>query len=94
VAGQGDPEQDLFTIQSLLEPEIALDIRLTTPEVDACQLAREAVERGVHMIIVSGGDGTISAAAEAVVGTSIPLGVISRGTANAFASALTLPKHH
>lgn len=91
VAGQGDPEQDLLTIQSLLEPEIALDIRLTTPEVDAGQLAREAVERGVHMIIVSGGDGTISAAAEAVVGTSIPLGVISRGTANAFASALTLP---
>jgi len=91
VAGQGDPEQDLLTIQSLLEPEIALDIRLTTPEVDAGQLAREAVERGAHMIIVSGGDGTISAAAEAVVGTSIPLGVISRGTANAFASALTLP---
>lgn len=91
VAGQGDPEQDLLTIQSLLEPEIALDICLTTPEVDAGQLAREAVERGVHMIIVSGGDGTISAAAEAVVGTSIPLGVISRGTANAFASALTLP---
>lgn len=91
VAGQGDPEQDLWKIQSLLEPEIELDIRLTTPEVDAGQLAREAVERGVHMIIVSGGDGTLSAAAEAVVGTSIPLGVISRGTANAFASALALP---
>ncbi|HEY9835214.1 MAG TPA: YegS/Rv2252/BmrU family lipid kinase [Stenomitos sp.] len=91
VAGQGDPEQDLWIIQSLLEPEIELDIRLTTPEVDAGQLAREAVERGVHMMIVSGGDGTISAAAEAVVGTRIPLGVISRGTANAFAAALGLP---
>jgi YegS/Rv2252/BmrU family lipid kinase len=91
VAGQGDPDQDLLTIQSLLEPEIELDIRLTTPEVDAGQLASEAVERGVHMIIVSGGDGTLSAAAEAVVGTNIPLGVISRGTANAFASALALP---
>ncbi len=91
VAGRSDPEQDLLTIQRLLEPEIDLDIRLTTPEVDANQLAREAVERGAHMIIVSGGDGTISAAAEAVVGTNIPLGVISRGTANAFASALTIP---
>ncbi len=91
VAGRSDPEQDLLTIQTLLEPEIDLDIRLTTPEVDANQLAREAVERGAHMIIVSGGDGTISAAAEAVVGTNIPLGVISRGTANAFASALTIP---
>jgi YegS/Rv2252/BmrU family lipid kinase len=91
VAGQGDPEQDLLNIQTLLEPEIDLDIRLTTPEVEAGQLAREAVERGVEMIIVSGGDGTLSAAADAVVGTNIPLGIISRGTANAFASALTLP---
>lgn len=91
VAGQSDPEQDLLTIETLLAPEIDLDIRLTTPEVDASQLAQEAVERGVHMIIASGGDGTLSATAEALVGTNIPLGVISRGTANAFASALGIP---
>ena len=91
VAGQSDPEQDLLTIETLLAPEIDLDIRLTTPEVDAGQLAQEAVERGVHMIIASGGDGTLSAAANALVGTNIPLGIISRGTANAFASALGIP---
>ncbi len=91
VAGQSDPEQDLLTIQTLLEPEIDLDIKLTTPEIDAGQLAQEAVDRGVHMIIASGGDGTLSATAEALVGTNIPLGVISRGTANAFASALRIP---
>jgi len=91
VAGQSDPEQDLLTIETLLAPEIDLDIRLTTPEVDAGQLAHEAVERGVHMIIASGGDGTLSAAANALVGTNIPLGIISRGTANAFASALGIP---
>lgn len=91
VAGQSDPEQDLLEIRSLLETEIDLDIRLTTPEVDASQLAQEAVERGAQMIIASGGDGTLSAAAAAVVRTNIPLGVISRGTANAFASALTIP---
>ena len=91
VAGQSDPEQDLSSIRALLEPEIDLDIRLTTPEVDAGQLAQEAVKQGVHTIIASGGDGTLSAAAEALMGTSIPLGVISRGTANAFASALGIP---
>jgi len=91
VAGQSDPEQDLLTIETLLAPEIDLDIRLTTPDVDAGQLAHEAVERGVHMIIASGGDGTLSAAANALVGTNIPLGIISRGTANAFASALGIP---
>ncbi|HEY9650981.1 MAG TPA: YegS/Rv2252/BmrU family lipid kinase, partial [Coleofasciculaceae cyanobacterium] len=88
---QGDPEQDLLKIRTLLESEIDLDIRLTTPEIDANQLAREAIERRVHMIIAAGGDGTLSATAEALVGSNIPLGIISRGTANAFASALGIP---
>jgi YegS/Rv2252/BmrU family lipid kinase len=91
VAGQGDPDQDLAVIRSLLEPEIGLDIRVTTAEVGADVLAREAVERQVDAVIVSGGDGTLSAAAAALVSTSIPLGIISRGTANAFANALDLP---
>lgn len=91
VAGQSDPEQDLATIRRILEPAFNLDIRLTTPDVGANQLAREAVERGAAMIIASGGDGTLSATAEAVVGTGTPLGVISRGTANAFATALEIP---
>lgn len=91
VAGQSDPEQDLIQIREILEPHIELDICLTTEEVGADQLAREAVERGVDLLIASGGDGTLSAAAVALVGTSIPFGVISRGTANAFATALGIP---
>ncbi|HEY9845277.1 MAG TPA: YegS/Rv2252/BmrU family lipid kinase, partial [Candidatus Caenarcaniphilales bacterium] len=91
VAGQNEPEQDLAIIQGILQPYMNLDIRITTLEVDASQLAREAVERGVELLIASGGDGTLSAVAEAVVGTGVPLGVISRGTANAFATALGIP---
>jgi YegS/Rv2252/BmrU family lipid kinase len=87
VAGQGDPEQDLTRIRELLEPEIDLDICLTTEEIGADQLAQAAVDRGAEMVIASGGDGTLSAA----VRTSIPFGVISRGTANAFAAALEIP---
>ncbi len=91
VAGQSDPDQDLEQIQRLLSPEIDLDIQLTAEEIDPGQLAQEAVERGVETIIASGGDGTLSAAAEALVEKNIPLGVISRGTANAFAAALGIP---
>jgi hypothetical protein len=58
VAGQSDADLDLATIQRILEPEFNLDIRITTPEVDADQLAQEAVKRGVELLIVSGGDGT------------------------------------
>ncbi len=91
VAGQNDPEQDLATIRALLEPSIDLEIRLTTLEVDAGKIVSEALASGAQTIIVSGGDGTLSAAAAALVGTNIPMGVISRGTANAFAAALGLP---
>ncbi|MBW4616164.1 MAG: YegS/Rv2252/BmrU family lipid kinase [Desmonostoc vinosum HA7617-LM4] len=91
VAGQGDPEEELAQIRAMLEPTINLDIHLTTVEIDADELARAAVARGVESVIASGGDGTLSAAATAVVGTDIPFGIISRGTANAFATALGIP---
>ncbi|MBD2387650.1 YegS/Rv2252/BmrU family lipid kinase [Cylindrospermum sp. FACHB-282] len=91
VAGQGDPEIELGQIRAMLEPEIDLDIYLTTEEIDADELADAAVKRGVDAIIASGGDGTLSAAAAALVGTDIPFGIISRGTANAFAAALGIP---
>ena len=90
-AGQGNSDEDLAKILAILGPEIELDICLTTEEMDADRLAQAAVERGVQAIIASGGDGTLSAAATALVGTDISFGIISRGTANAFATALGIP---
>jgi YegS/Rv2252/BmrU family lipid kinase len=91
IAGQGDPEQDLATIESLLSDSLDLDIIVTTADCEPGELAKAAIDRGAALIIASGGDGTLSAVAAALMGTSIPLGVISRGTANAFANALDLP---
>ena len=87
IAGQGDSEQDLATIKVCLEPEIALDIQFTSKEVDAGELALQAVANNAQVIIASGGDGTVSAVTEALIGKDVALGVISRGTANAFANA-------
>lgn len=91
VAGQGDSEQDLKTIQSILEPEFNLDLQLTTKEVSGGQLARQAIANNAQVVIAAGGDGTVSAVAEALIGTDIPLGAIARGTANAFVNALGIP---
>lgn len=91
ISGQGNFEQDIALIHKLLEPQIRLNVHLTTPELSAEQLAQEAIASGAELIIASGGDGTVSAVAGAVVGTGIPLGVIPRGTANAFAVALGIP---
>ena len=58
---------------------------------DAKAAAAKAVKNGVDVVVVCGGDGTVRAAAEALVGTRSALAVVPRGTANLFASGLGLP---
>lgn len=90
VAGQGDSKKDLNQIETLLSSKIDFDVQLTTPEIGANFLANSAIDRHVETIIVSGGDGTVSAAANAMIKTDIPLGIIPRGTVNSFAKALNI----
>lgn len=92
VAGQRNAEQDLSLIRQLLEPYISLTIHQTTPEVNPAQLVKTAISASADLIIVAGGDGTVSAVAGALIGTGISLGIIPRGTANAFAVALGIPR--
>jgi len=91
VAGVGNANQDLLLIRQLLEPYFHLKVCLTTRENDPTQLAQDAIAENVDLVIASGGDGTVSAVAGAVINTNIPLGIIPRGTANAFSVALGIP---
>jgi len=88
VSGQGDAEEDLTLIRELLGPHFNLKIHQTTPEEGAEELTRLAMNCRADLIIASGGDGTVSAVAGCLLGSGIPLGVIPRGTANAFGLAL------
>jgi len=58
---------------------------------DCAVRCRAVAERGDPLLIVGGGDGTISAAAAALVGTETTLGVLPLGTLNHFARDLGLP---
>lgn len=91
VAGQGNPDQDLALIRRLLEPQVQLRVVFTSEQEEPAAQARQAIAEGAELIIASGGDGTVSAVASSVINNDIPLGVIPRGTANAFATALGIP---
>ena len=52
---------------------------------------RAIAERGDDMLVVGGGDGTVSAAASELVGTGTMLGILPLGTLNHFARDLGIP---
>lgn len=54
-------------------------------------MVRQAVASGISMIIVGGGDGSLSGVVDEVVGTDCVFAVLPLGTANSFARSLGLP---
>jgi len=57
-----------------------------------CAVRCKAIaERGDELLVVGGGDGTISAAASALAGTETLLGILPLGTLNHFARDLAIP---
>ncbi len=52
--------------------------------------AGEAVDAGVSLVIVAGGDGTVRAVAEGMGGSSIPMALVPSGTGNLLARNLNL----
>jgi len=53
--------------------------------------AAKALADGADIVLACGGDGTVRAAAEALVGSESALAVMPTGTANQFASAMSMP---
>ena len=55
------------------------------------EVVQNLVDRGTRRVIVGGGDGTVSAVAGILAGTTVELGVIPLGTGNDFARNLGVP---
>lgn len=69
-----------------------LEVEVESIEGGGCEVRCCAIaERGDQLLVVGGGDGTISAAASALIGTETSLGILPLGTLNHFARDLGIP---
>ena len=67
------------------------EVVLTDKAHSGVMAAREAAAGDVGLVVAVGGDGTVRGCAEALSGTSVPLGIVPLGTGNLLARTLGIP---
>lgn len=90
-AGVDEPVLGIVNRILVNRRDISWEFAVTTPTSSAAELARDAASRGVDRVVVYGGDGTVSSAAEGLAGSDVTLAVLPGGTNNVFAQALGVP---
>lgn len=93
IAGGDQPNLErLPEIVAALETGgIRSDIAFTSSEESPTQIAQRAVTEGYDLVVVGGGDGTVSEVAKGLIHAPVPLGIVPIGTYNNIARSLNLP---
>lgn len=93
-AGKGRGERATDVAVSHLRAR-GSDVRVYVGESasEAVDLAARALDEGPDVLVVVGGDGTLSAILDAVCAASVPVTLVAAGTGNDLARALGLPRH-
>lgn len=73
------------TAKWLTAQGLPAELRLTARPGHATDLAREATEAGLEMVVAAGGDGTVNDVIQALAGHTTALGVLPVGTVNVWA---------
>jgi diacylglycerol kinase family enzyme len=81
----------LAVIEKALSADFRLEVAETKERGHASELAAQAVDGRIDLVVVFSGDGTINEAVNALAGTDTALGVLPGGATNILARALGLP---
>lgn len=90
VAGRRRTASLWHVLDMLVENGIKIEVAETQYAGHATQLALQAAQSGMSMVVAAGGDGTIAEVANGLLGSETALGVIPLGTANVLAKEYAL----
>ena len=94
IAGPGETLLNRAYIMDFFKGENrTITIKNTKYRSHARELAKEAIEAQVDLVVACGGDGTVNEVASVLLGSEIPLGIIPMGSGNGLASNLNIPKN-
>ena len=88
VGRRASPEE---IASALTSAALEHSIEVLSDGESAAVVARRLVERGADTVVACGGDGTVSAVASSLAGTTAAMGILPLGTLNHFAKDLQLP---
>lgn len=79
-----------FTLSRARDLGVSAEVMMTERGGHARELAQAFVTAGCDGVIAMGGDGTVNEVAQALVGTTVPLGILPCGSGDGFARGLGL----
>lgn len=82
---------DKLLLQQIDDSRFTVEIKRTEFRGHASVIAKEAIEKGVDIVLAIGGDGTVNEVAKALVGADVILGIIPCGSGNGLARHLKVP---
>jgi diacylglycerol kinase (ATP) len=85
------PVQLMDVISEMQAWKLVPEAYLVEPDSDLSAVVQNALEDGIRMFVVCGGDGTIDVMAGSLAGTNATLGIIPTGTQNNVALSLGIP---
>ena len=88
----GENEPILETINEVFQDSgLELNVHILAENEDPAALVSEAAQN-TDVVAIYGGDGSVTAASGALIGTDTPLAIIPGGTANVMAKELSIPQ--